>query len=279
MITIGILTRIFERSTVEDVFTAIAGQEIRTVQFSFLSAGLAALPSSVEPEMVERIRSAAEANAISIDAVSGTFNVIDPDRARLDGNMARFSEVLKAAEMLGSPYVTLCSGTRDLNDMWRAHPENSSSEAWKDLIASLEPMLVAAELRNVTLLVEPEPGNVISSAKRARCLLDEMQSPRLGILFDAANLVAESTDLSRTMAEAFDLLGPDIKLAHAKELSAEGPGGVPGTGRLDWHAYIEGLQARRYRGPLMLHGFDEKDVPAAVSFLRDFKVLASDTLS
>jgi sugar phosphate isomerase/epimerase len=279
MITIGILTKIFERSTVEEVLAAIAAQQVHRVQFSFLSAGLEALPASVEPEIVHRIRSAAEANAITIDAVSGTFNVIDPDRARLDSNIARFNEVLKAAELLGSSYVTLCTGTRDLDDMWRAHPENSSEEAWRDLITSLEPMLVAAELRKVTLLVEPEPGNVISSAQRARCLLDEMQSSRLGILFDAANLVAESADPNRTMAEGFDLLGPDIKLAHAKELSTAGPGGVPGTGRLDWHAYIDGLQASGYYGPLILHGFDEKHVPAAVSFLRDFKVLASDTLS
>jgi sugar phosphate isomerase/epimerase len=279
MIAIGILTKIFERSTVEEVFAAIAAQGLHSVQFSFLSAGLDPLPSVVDSDVAARIRAAAQANGITIHAVSGTFNTIDPDRARLDDNMARFREVLKAAELMGAPYVTLCTGTRDPDDMWRAHPDNSSDEAWRDLLTSLEPMLVAAELRNLTLLVEPEPGNVVSSAEIARCLLDEMQSPKLRILFDAANLVAESTDLNRTMAAGFDLLGPDIRLAHAKELSVAGPGGVPGRGRLDWRAYIDGLYNTGYRGPLILHGFEEKDVPEAVSFLGGFSVLATDTLS
>ena len=48
--------------------------------------------------------------------------------------------------------------------------------------------LQIADEHRVTLGVEPEVSNVVDSARKARRLLDEMQSPRLKIIMDVANL-------------------------------------------------------------------------------------------
>ena len=61
--------------------------------------------------------------------------------------------------------------------MWRAHPDNNTPEAWRDLVESMKQALAVAEEYGVVLALEPEVANVIDSAQKARRLLDEMQSP------------------------------------------------------------------------------------------------------
>lgn len=39
---------------------------------------------------------------------------------------------------MGTSVVTLCTGTRDPEDMWRWHPENTSSQAWDELLRSMD---------------------------------------------------------------------------------------------------------------------------------------------
>jgi sugar phosphate isomerase/epimerase len=132
--------------------------------------------------------------------------------------------------------------------------------------------LTIADKHNVTLGVEPETGNVVRSARHARRLLDEMKSPRLKIILDAANLFRPG-DLARMdeiLDEAFDLLGGDLALAHAKELAPDGAAGglALGAGALDWEGYLTRLRAVKFAGPLILHGFEERDAAASVAFVR-----------
>ena len=121
-------------------------------------------------------------------AVSGTFNMIHPDPAQRADGLRRLAVLAAACGALGTRLITLCTGTRDPEDMWRRHPANDTPDAWRDLLASLEVALAAAERHDVFLGVEPEVANVIDSAAKARRLLDELRSPRLKIVMDPANL-------------------------------------------------------------------------------------------
>ena len=73
--------------------------------------------------------------------------------------------------VLAAPIITLCTGTRDPQDMWRAHPLNDSPEAWKDLLASVDEALKIAERLDATLVnmrfVKPlDDALVLSLAER-----------------------------------------------------------------------------------------------------------------
>jgi sugar phosphate isomerase/epimerase len=99
-----------------------------------------------------------------------------------------------------------------------------------------------------------------------------MNSPRLKIIMDAANLLRPD-DLPRQRAildEAFNLLGRDLVLAHAKEISADGHAGnlTLGTGVLDWSHVLSSLRRAGFAGPWIMHGFSEAAAPASVAFLR-----------
>jgi len=66
------------------------------------------------------------------------------------------------------------------------------------------------------------------------------------------------------------LLGPDIVLAHAKDISRDGDSGheAAGKGLLDYDYYLECLRRIGYDGPLILHGLEEAQVGECLAFLR-----------
>lgn len=270
---LGIFAKTFARPTVEEVFDAVAAHRLECVQFNFACAALPSLPEEVELGVLERIRGGAVARKVSLSAISGTCNLIHPDSAQRSDGLQRLRVIISACGYLGTNIVTLCTGTRDPEDMWRFHPDNSTPEAWRDLRTSLDEVLEVAELHDVILGLEPEPSNVIDSASKARQLLDEVQSPNLRIVLDAANLIRPGglDHMNRTLEDAFEILGNDIVLAHAKELDSDGRAGglTLGAGVLDWDRYLELLRQAKFGGALVMHGFEESELQESVAFLRD----------
>ncbi len=272
MMDIGIFAKTFVRPTVESTLDAVHAEGLRCVQFNMVCAGLPSMPDAIDDATVERIRQAFDARAINMAAVSGTFNMIHPNtQIRLDG-LRRLNVLASVCKRLGTDMITVCTGTRDPDDMWRAHPDNRTPEAWHDLTQTMQFALEIAEAHDITLGIETEVSNVIDSAQRARTFLDEMQSARLKVIMDGANLFhkGELARMRAVLDDAFDLLGTDIVLAHAKDLSKDGEAGqeAAGTGLLDYDHYLYLLRAAGYNGALILHGLRENQVGMSVAFLR-----------
>jgi sugar phosphate isomerase/epimerase len=270
---LGIFAKTFARPNFEDTFVVAKSLGVDCLQFNFSCAGLSTLPASIDHMLLRRIRSELERCSLSMAAISGTCNLIHPDRTRRAKDVTKLQLLIRSCRELGTSVVTLCTGSRDPADMWRPHPENHSVNAWRDLVKALEQLLPAAQEQNLVLGIEPEPSNVIDSAPRARMLLEQLKSPCLKIVFDAANLLESNTlDLQpRTLSEAFDLLGPDIIVAHAKDLTRDPRAGhvAAGRGALDYGLYLSLLHQTGFRGPLILHSLREDEAAAAVAFLQD----------
>jgi sugar phosphate isomerase/epimerase len=156
--------------------------------------------------------------------------------------------------------------------MWRRHPDNDSKEAWTDMVRAIRSALQMTEASGTTLAFEPEVSNVIDSAIKARRLIDEIGSPRLRVVIDPANLFhrGELPRMSQILDEALELLGDEIVLAHAKDLSHDGEAGheAAGTGKLDYPRYLKLLKQIGFQGSLIIHGLREDQVPTTVAFLR-----------
>jgi len=269
---IGIMARTFVRPTLTETLDAIRAHGIESVQFGLECAGLSPMPDRIDPGDCDRIRRELAARGVRMAAVSGTFNMIHPDPAERRRGLQRLRELASACDRLGTSIITLCTGTRDPASMWRRHPENDSPEAWEDLLASMREAARIAEECGVTLAVEPEVSNVVDSARKARALLDALASPHVKIVIDGANLfhAGELPRMREILDEAFALLGPDIVLAHAKDLSRDGEAGhdAAGTGLLDYDRYVALLGAVGFDGPLVLHSLQEAQVAGCVAFLR-----------
>lgn len=270
---LGIFAKTFVRADFEEAFEAAKANGLDCVQFNFSCAGLPTLPEAIDSALLQRIRSALERRSVSMAAVSGTCNLIHPNAVHRAKDLGNLQSLVRACGELGTSVVTLCTGTRDAADMWRAHPQNHAPDAWRDLAQSLERLLPIAQERRVFLGIEPEPANVIDSASRARKLLDEIKSPWLKIVFDAANLLQPRTvnQQEKILPEAVGLLGADIVLAHAKDLSGNPSGGqvAAGQGALDYGLYLSLLRNAGFAGPLILHSLREDQVLVAVAFLRE----------
>lgn len=270
---IGIMTDVFARPTLEKMLDAIAGHGLHPVQFSLTNLGLPYLPDPIDPELCDRIRSEMAARRVTMAAVSGTFNMIHPDVQMREDGLRGLGVLAAACDRLGTSIITLCTGTRDAASMWRHHPENDSREAWEDLVSSIEVACRIAEENGVTVAFEPEVSNVIDSAQKARRLLDQMRSAHLKVVIDPANIFHKG-DLPRMheiLDEAFSLLGKDIALAHAKDLSRDGEAGheAAGEGLLDYDRYVSLLSEAAPEVPLILHGLSEAQVPGCIAFLKE----------
>ena len=269
---LGIFAKTFVRPTLAAVLDAVKAHGLDYVQFNMACAGLPSMPDRIDPKLCDGIHQEMLARNLTMVAVSGTFNMIHPDLNERQRGLRRLGILAAACRRLGTSVITLCTGTRDPNDKWRYHPDNASPEAWRDLVVSMQSALGIAREHDVTLAIEPEVSNVVDSAVKARRLLDEMQSPNLKIIMDAANLFPVGTlqHQHRVLDEAFSLLGEDIILAHAKDLSRDGEAGqeAAGTGLLDYDDYLSLLQTSGFNGPLLLHSLAESQVDQAVKFLQ-----------
>src|SRR5213078_3166762 len=96
-----------------------------------------------------------------------------------------------------------------------------------------------------------------------------MESPRLKVVIDPANLIAPGDErpMSQVLDEAFDLLGEHIVIAHAKDRGADDAFKAAGEGILDYDHYVCLLRATAFDGPLIIHGLSEGQVDSALQFL------------
>ena len=270
---IGIMAKAFGRQTVEETLSCVADHGLHCIQFSFGCAGLPDLPDHIDAALCDRIRAEMAARDITMSAILGAYNMIHPDVEERRTGLRRLRVLAAACRRLGTSVIGLCTGTRNPDYMWRPHPENNSPEAWTDLVEAMAEAVQIAEEHQMVLAVEPEVSNVVDSAAKARRLLDEMQSRCLKVVIDPANIFhrGELPRMGEMLDEAFDLLGDDIVLAHAKDLSHDGEAGheAAGEGLLDYDHYLSLLAKAAPDVALILHGLDESQVDGCVAFLRE----------
>ena len=267
---VGIFAKTFSVTGALLVLKAVKQAGYDVAQFNMACLGLPSMPESIAPAITDEIAKASSVFGVTIAAISGTYNMIHPDVAiRADG-LAHLATIIRAAPQMRTRLVTLCTGTRDPGDQWKHHPENSSREAWRDLLDEAAKAVALAEECDVNLGIEPELANVVSSAESARRLIDELKSRRIRIVLDPANLfeVASPRESQSIIARAVCLLGDRIVMAHAKDRRADGAFVAAGSGVIDFPHFVRCLRSAGFDGPLVTHGLSEQQAPSVAKFLR-----------
>jgi sugar phosphate isomerase/epimerase len=261
----AIFSRTYPMKDAARVLGAVAADGYQGVQANLSSVGLASLPESLPAGLAATFGEEARNRGIRIAALSGTYNMAHPDVKFREASRVGFRNVIQAATEMGTSIVSLCTGSRNEQDMWKFHPENHSAAAWADFRSELDFALSLAHESGIRLAIEPEPANVIHDAKAARRILDEVASPYLGIILDAANLLSPETlgKQHEVIGEATRLLGHSLLLAHAKDIDAEGHVVAPGEGAVDLLSFTRVLRAVGYDDALIAHGFREEKTEMA----------------
>jgi sugar phosphate isomerase/epimerase len=273
MATLGLLSPEFPSTSLAENLDAMAKTGAISVQFDLQTAVGETFPIELSPASVEAIRKGFAERKLQLAALSGTYNMIDPDPQAREAGAAGLKRVIALAPKLGTHLVTLCTGSRDRQSMWQRHEDNDTPEAWTDLLTQVEQAVVTAEHHGVVLGVEPEIGNTINSVDKARRLLDEIQSAHLKIVMDGANIFqrGQLPNMRQVLEEAFELLGSEIALAHAKDLERDGEAGhlAAGRGRLDYPYYLELMKKSGFDGAIILHALKATEARDRLAFVRN----------
>jgi sugar phosphate isomerase/epimerase len=271
---LGIFARTFVRDSPTEVARAVADAGFDLVQLNLNSFGLPTIP---DQDLLLRtdfgaIRNAFSEQGIAIWGVSVTYNTIHPDagvRRRLTEDACR---LIARVPELGAGFATLCTGTRDGDNMWGGHPANGDSSAARDLRVTIDRLLEAATAADVRLGIEPEPANVIYDARAAASLLRDLgpDAEHVAIVLDPANLVDASTVASQRaiLSAAFETLADSIECLHAKDVVVAGFTAA-GTGLLDYDLIFE-LRSELPRAvPVVVQDVAEHDARRVRDMLTD----------
>jgi len=301
---LGIFAKTFPRPDLLETLDAIKAHGFSHIQFNMSCMGLPTLPDRLDEGSCVWIARMLAERGLTMAAISGTFNMCDPSRSRIENNLRRLGVLAAACRWLDTRIITLCTGTLDREDMWRWDAGNVRKRTWDDLVQTMREAVAIADRHEVTLAFEPEINNVVNSVIRARRLLDEVDSPWLKVVIDPANLLrpGDLVRLPEMLDEAMDWLGPDIVLAHAKEpkfddvdqkalqdaiskayyyqaivrmlTQNEGSAG-PASASVVWGPshyfywnYFAQLKKMGYHGALIIHGLSEGEVDGRTSYLR-----------
>ena len=199
-------------------------------------------------------------------------NVVDPVEDRRKQGLARLEFLLTNWRRLGCPVVCTETGTLNRQSQWTISPENATEKAYLQCRDALQSLAKTAEKAGAVLAVETYWQNIIDSIDRAERLFREVKSPGLRLVMDPCNYFRKE-DLSRMkpmLEDMFRCLGPQIVLAHAKDVKASATGTdlpAAGLGALDYPLYLRllaGLDREMY---LAIEHLTLKDVARARDFV------------
>jgi sugar phosphate isomerase/epimerase len=261
--SLAIFSRTYGEGALSDLFIAAARDGYSGVHFNFGALGLPTLPESITTLTCERVARCAMAAGLRIVGVSATYNMIHPDPEQRELLTRRAERIIELAPALQTQLVTLCTGTRDPDDMWRAHQDNSTTSAWQDLVATLRTLRATAQRSGVMLGIEPESGNVVCTAERARALIETLGPESLGIILDPANILAgeEPERRATVIRQAIETLSRWIVVFHAKE-----HGTLTGQPRSSWSELelsLSLLAEQSFKGPVVVHDVPRQRAAAA----------------
>lgn len=262
---LGIFSKVFERGSIEAILDAVAANGLASIQLNLESLAGEPMPAQIDPSLCAGVRSALDERGLELAAVSGTWNIIHATQG--PAGLSRLRTLARACSTLGTELITMCTGTCDPDYLWRAHADNDTPAAWQAMVRAMAACAAIAEDAGVRLVFEPEVNNVVNTALKARALLDELASQHVQVVIDGANLfhAGQLGRMHDVLDEAFQLLGNDIRLAHAKDLEKDGDAGhqAAGTGVLDYEHYLACLHHIGFSGSVILHSLDETQVPAS----------------
>ena len=267
---LGIFAKTFEGTDPHTVLKSVAEAGFTCAQYNMACSGLASMPDAISHEEALAVADAARQNGVEIVAVSGTYNMIHPDPDMRQAGHRRLAILAERCAAMSTRLITMCTGTRDHVDQWKEHPDNDTPEAWRDLLDAMATAIDIADRYDVDLGIEPELANVINSAGKARRLIDELQSPRIKIVLDPANLFeVETREEQRTIvASAIDMLADRIVMAHAKDRTKDGGFTTAGKGVLDYPFYLRKLGEAGFAGSLITHGLSADEAGGVATFLK-----------
>jgi sugar phosphate isomerase/epimerase len=204
-------------------------QEIKRQGFSCTHIALSKVPGftadpvALTPGYAMYLRDAFRRADLDVAVLGCYLNLATPDQKALKANQDKYMAHIRFASLMGAGMVGTETGAP--NETYSYDKEAChSQEALETFITNLRPVVEYAEKMGVIVAIEPVYRHIVWNPKRAREVLDRIQSPNLQIIFDPVNLLWTDNFEQRdeVFEEAIDLLEKDICMIHLKDAVVEG---------------------------------------------------------
>ena len=209
-------------------------------------------------------------NKVDVAVLGCYLNLGNPDPQQLAKIVEKYKAHIRFASVLGCAVVGTETGA--VNTEYKFEPANHSEEALEIFIKNLRPVVDYAEKFGVILAIEPVYKHIVYTIERARKVLDAINSPNLQIIFDAVNVLSVDNikDQDEIIQKAFDLLGNDIAIIHAKDFVVENNDIVSvaaGTGGLNYPLLLKLVKQHKPYVHVTLEDTNPSNAIAAREFM------------
>ena len=219
MMQLGIRFHDTKEIPFEDRLKSIKEQGFDCVHIALSKVpGFTADTDALNPGYAMYLRNAFRKADLDVAVLGCYLNLANPNQEALKKTQEKYFAHLRFASILGCGMVGTETGAP--NEAYSYDKEAChSKEALETFITGLKPVVKCAENMGVIIAIEPVYRHIVYDAKRAREVLDRIESPNLQIIFDPVNLLWTDNYENRyeVIDEAIDLLGKDIAMIHLKD--------------------------------------------------------------
>lgn len=203
---------------------------------------------AMTPGLAMYVKDVFAKNNVHIAVLGCYLNLADPNEEQLKKTMHRYMAHIRFASWLGCGVVGTETGCP--NETYTHVPECHNEESLQLFIKNLRPIVEYAEKMGVVIAIEPVWKHIVCNPKRARQVLDAINSPNLQIILDPVNLldISNYKDQVAIVDEAIELLGPDVAMVHIKDFKVEDGKMISvgaGLGQMDYTSLIKFMKTRK----------------------------------
>ena len=271
-LTIGVSTLGFTGYTNAALAKELAANKFDTIQLFLVQSdskfwvynGRSDL-SSLTPERCREIAVTYRDAGLTIHSIGVYTNLIHPDEAEFDANLAYFETMMTIGGHMGvRTFINEAGHYHDDRAPAPRVPLEFQDAVWPLMVTRMRRIAALAEKHDAKVLLEPFYRGFLATAKRLRLFVEAIDSPRVRVLLDPAHLTA-----LHDLDEMFQQLAPYIDCMHAKDRKLHTDRGVAaGQGDLDYQRFVTLAAAHTPSVPLILEYVGPKDYLAARDVLR-----------
>lgn len=216
---IGVRGHDVEHSSLDSLFGNIHKQGFYCTQLALSKAVKEFKVNNgvMTPGLAFYIRELCIRNNVDVAVLGCYLNLANPNKEQLAKTQNTYKAHIRFASLVGAGMVGTETGA--VNEEYSFTPDNHTDEALKTFIEGLIPVVEYAEKMGVNIAIEPVYKHIVCDFKRARKVLDAVNSPNLQLIFDPVNVIYAGNyeRQDEIIREAFELCGEDICCMHLKD--------------------------------------------------------------
>jgi len=232
--------------------------------------------NNITDEQVRELQAALKQHDVELYTIHVWTNLTHPDPATKERNIQQYITNIEAAERVGVKNIVMHTGGLNPQNQDTPHPQNWSRTLWEEAVANTKKIIAATSGSKVNLGFEAVNSHNNNTPQSHVRLMEDVGSERVKVTLDPVNMMHPGTYFrsAELINTCFDLLGENIVVAHAKDLTwttmvpGLAEGSTLGAGIMDYEVYLTHLSRMKYPRCLLIeHMRDAEQYPASKQFL------------